>query len=85
MPWPRSRRRSPPGGPDAQRHIERLHALRADLGLLLAAEPPDRAAIDAKLAAIRSELDTMLAGAQGATVDSLLTLPPETRKTLAGS
>ena len=73
------------GRPDAQRHIERLHALRADLGLLLAAEPPDRAAIDAKLAAIRSELDAMLAGAQGATVDSLLTLPPETRKTLAGS
>ena len=73
------------GRPEAQRHIERLHALRTDLGLLLAAELPDRAAIDAKLAAIRSELDAMLAGAQGATVDSLLTLPPETRKTLAGS
>ena len=73
------------GRPDAQRHIERLHALRTDLGTLLAAEPPDRPAIDAKLAAIRTELDAMLAGAQGATVDSLLTLPPETRKKLAGS
>ena len=73
------------GRPDAERHIERLHVLRADLGTLLAAEPPDRAAIDAQLAAIRSELDAMLASAQAATIDSLLTLSPETRKSLAGS
>ncbi len=71
--------------PDARQHIARLHALRADLGNLLAAEPPDRAAIDAKLAAIRSELDTMLGKAQAATIDSLLTLSPDTRKKLAGS
>ncbi len=72
------------GRPDAQRHIERLHALRTDLGSLLAADQPDRAAIDAKLAAIRVELDAMLGGAQAATINSLLTLPPETRKKLAG-
>ena len=70
--------------PDAQLHIQRLHALRAELGNLLAADPPDRTAIDAKLAAIRSELDTMLSGAQAATINSLLTLPPETRKKLGG-
>ena len=71
--------------PDARRHIARLHALRAELGVLLAAETPDRAAIDAKLAAIRSELDAMLGKAQAATIDSLLTLSPDTRKTLAGN
>ncbi len=73
------------GRPDAQRHIARLRALRTELGTLLAAGEPDRAAIDAKLAAIRSELDQMLGGAQAATIDSLLTLPPETRKALAGN
>ena len=73
------------GRDNAQRHIQRLHALRADLGNLLAAEPPDRAAIDAKLAAIRSELEAMVGQAQAATIDSLLTLPPETRKKLAGT
>lgn len=70
--------------PDAQLHIQRLHTLRGELGNLLAADPPDRAAIDAKLAAIRSELDATLSGAQAATVNSLLTLPPETRKKLGG-
>lgn len=73
------------GEDDAQRHIERLHALRGDLGTLLAAPEPDRAAIDAKLAAIRSELDAMLGGAQATTIDALLTLTPETRKKLAGN
>ncbi len=70
--------------PDAQLHIQRLHALRAELGNLLAADPPDRPAINAKLAAIRSELDATLSGAQAATIDSLLALPPETRKKLGG-
>ncbi len=70
---------------DARRHIARLHALRAELGGLLAVETPDRTGIDAKLAEIRSELDAMLGGAQAATIDALLTLPPETRKTLAGN
>ncbi len=73
------------GRPDAERHVERLHALRADLGTLLAADPPDRAAIDAKLAAIRAELDQMLGSAQAATIDALLTLPPVTRQKLAGN
>ncbi len=71
--------------PDARRHIARLHTLRTELGVLLAADPADRAAIDAKLAAIRSELDTMLGKAQAATIDLLLTLSPETRKKLAGN
>ena len=71
--------------PNARRHIERLRALRAELGNLLAAATPDRLAIDAKLAAIRSELDAMLGSAQATTTDSLLKLPPETRRTLAGN
>ena len=70
--------------PNARQHIARLHELRAELGDLLAAQTPDRAAIDGKLAAIRSELDAMLGSAQAATIDSLLKLPPDTRKALAG-
>jgi uncharacterized membrane protein len=70
---------------NARAHIRRLHALRADLGTLLAADHPDRTAIDADLAAIRSELSAMLGSAQKVTVDSLLTLSPKTRKTLAGN
>lgn len=72
------------GRPAARQHIARLHALRADLGTLLAAPAPDRAAIDAKLAAIRAELDAMLGGAQAATIDALLTLPPAARSKLSG-
>lgn len=71
--------------PDARRHIESLHALRTDLGTLLAAAAPDRTAIDAKLAAIRAELDEMLGSAQATTTDALLKLPPDTRKALAGN
>ena len=84
MPWPRSRRRSPPGGPMRGATSRGCMQLRAELGDLLAAQTPDRAAIDAKLAAIRSELDAMLGSAQAATINSLLTLPPDTRKALAG-
>lgn len=70
--------------PAAQRHIAHLHVLRAQLGDLLAAAHPDRAAIDAKLAEIRAELVAMLGSAQSATIDALLTLPPATRGKLAG-
>lgn len=73
------------GNDDTRRHIERLQALRGELGTLLAAPEPDRAAIDAKLAAIRAESSAMLSGAQATTIDALLTLPPETRRTLAGN
>ena len=73
------------GRPEAQRHVERLRALRADLGALVAVDQPDRGAIDAKLAEIRAELDAMLNGAQALTMDSLLALPPGTRAKLAGN
>ncbi len=72
------------GRPDAQRHIDRLRELRANLGGLAAAGEPDRAAIDAVLAEIRGELDAMLGESQAITMDSLLALPPETRAKLAG-
>jgi uncharacterized membrane protein len=67
------------GRPATEAHIERLRELRRGLGALAAAEEPDRAAIDAKLAEIRTELDLMLADAQKTTMDALLALPPEAR------
>jgi uncharacterized membrane protein len=69
--------------PESERHMDRLRQLRRELGGLAAAPQPDRAAIDVELAAIRSELDQMLAAVQKTTIDSLLTLPPEMRSRLA--
>jgi uncharacterized membrane protein len=65
--------------PEAERHVARLGELRTGLGKLLADPDPDRAAIDAQLAAIRAELDVMVAETQKTTIDSLLTLPAGTR------
>jgi hypothetical protein len=51
----------------------------------MAAEPqPDRAAIDARLAALRAEAQMLQGEVQRATFDALLKLPPETRAGLAG-
>jgi len=72
------------GRTDARAHIERLRQLRGEFGRLVAAPEPDREAIAAKLAEIRTELDAMVREAQTATADTLLTLPPETRARLAG-
>lgn len=69
--------------PKAIAHIERLGELRNELAALAAVAAPDRAAIDAQLAAIRTEVEAMQAEVQGATMDALLALPPETRARLA--
>jgi uncharacterized membrane protein len=69
--------------PNAEAHIEKLKQLRQGLGELVAAPTPDRAAIDARLAEIRAELQAMQTEVQKAVVDSLLTLPPEMRAKLA--
>ncbi len=68
--------------PGAERHVERLGELRTQLGKLLAAPEPDRTAIDAQLADIRAELDAMVAETQTTTINSLLTLPADTRARL---
>lgn len=72
------------GRVDARKRFDRLRVLRGEFGNLVAAAEPDRDAIAAKLAEIRSELDAMVREAQMATADTLLGLPPETRARLAG-
>ncbi len=69
--------------PGAERHVQRLRDLQVGLGKLVAAPKPDRVAIDAQLAAIRAELGSMVAETQATTIDSLLTLPADTRAKLA--
>lgn len=69
--------------PNAEAYIQRLRALRGELGVLAAAPEPDRMAIDAKLAEIRAELNAMVAGSQATAIDALIALPPETRAGLA--
>ena len=64
-------------------HFDRLNALRDDLGKLVAVPEPDRAAVDAKLAEIRSELSAMQAENQRVSTEALLALPPEMRAGLA--
>ena len=71
------------GASGADRRFEHLRDLRADLGDMVAEPTPDRAAINAKLAEIRAELDRLLAETQAATVASVLALPAETRAGLA--
>lgn len=69
--------------PDAERRIERLKELRQGLGELASVPQPDRAAIDARLQEIRTELDTMVTNSQKVVMDALLALPPEMRSKLA--
>ena len=71
--------------PAAEEHFVRLRALRHDLGVLAAAPVPDRAAIDAKLEEIRDEQRAMVSGLQATIIDTLLTLPPESRQALAAA
>jgi Heavy-metal resistance len=68
--------------PGAERRFEHLHELRTSLGMLVAAPKPDRVAIDAKLAEIRTELDRLLAETQATTIASVLSLPAQTRTNL---
>jgi uncharacterized membrane protein len=69
--------------PEAERRFERLKELRRSLAVLAAAPTPDRTAIDARLADIRTEVDGMLTEIQRSSVDALLALPPEMRAQLA--
>jgi uncharacterized membrane protein len=69
--------------PDVIAHTQRLRELRSELAALAAAGEPDRAAIDAQLAAIRAEVDAMQTEIQDATMNALLALPAEARARLA--
>jgi uncharacterized membrane protein len=69
--------------PNAIAHIERLRELRAELARLAAVPQPDRAAIDAVLGSIRTEVQAMQMEVQKVTIDALLALPPEARARLA--
>ena len=69
--------------PSAEAHIDRMKQLRAGSAYLVAQPTPDRAAIDARLVAIRGELQAMQSEVQKAVVDVLLTLPPQMRAELA--
>jgi uncharacterized membrane protein len=69
--------------PSMETRIARLRAMRAEIRRLAAEPAPDRAAIDARLAALRAEGAAMQEEVQRATYDVLLALPPETRARLA--
>lgn len=69
--------------PEAEQHAEKLRSLRAELATLAAEPSPDRAAIDNKLAEIRTELSLMVADVQDTAISALLTLPADTRAGLA--
>jgi len=72
-----------PLGPRLEERIQRLRALREEVMQLAAAAEPDRAAIDAKLTALRAETAAMQEEVQRSTYDALLGLPPEMRASLA--
>jgi uncharacterized membrane protein len=69
--------------PGAEAHIEKMRELRRGLGKLIAQPNPDRAAIEARLAEIRAELQAMQTEVQEGVVNALLTLPPDERTKLA--
>ena len=69
--------------PDIVARIGRLKQLRGELGVLVAAPEPDRAAIDAHLREIRMEVGAMQEQIQSKTFDAVLALPPDERAPLA--
>ena len=72
-----------PLAPELDRHLMKLREIRAEI-LRIAAEPtPDRAALDAQLAAARAETAAMQDMVQRATYDALLGLAAEDRARLA--
>ena len=68
--------------PAAESHFAELRTLRNELGVLMSAPQPDRAAIDGKLDQIRTAQSTMIRGLQGTIVESVLTLPADARTAL---
>ena len=69
--------------PQVQAHIDRMRTMRVELGTLVAAPRPDKAAIDQKLADIRAEQVAMIKEGQDGIAAALLSLPPESRARLA--
>ena len=69
--------------PDIVDRIDRLRQLRAELGVLLAAPEPDRAAIDSHLREIRLEVGAMQERIQSKTMDAVVALPAAERAPLA--
>lgn len=69
--------------PDIVARIDRLKKLRAELGVLVAAPEPDRAAIDNHLREIRMEVGAMQEQIQSRTFESVLALPADQRAPLA--
>ena len=73
-----------PLAPDFEARYARLRSLREEINRMAAAPAPNRAAIDARLEALRSEAQLLQAEVQKATFDALLKLPAEIRADLAG-
>ncbi|HWT29875.1 MAG TPA: periplasmic heavy metal sensor [Propylenella sp.] len=72
-----------PLAPQFEERVVRLRSLRDEINRMAAEPAPDRAAIDARLEALRAEAQALQAEVQKATFDALLRLPPETRAELA--
>jgi uncharacterized membrane protein len=69
--------------PDIASRLQAMRTMRAEI-LRLAAEPtPDRAAIDGRLADLRTIASGMQAEVQKTTYDAVLALPPQDRARLA--
>lgn len=68
--------------PDVEARIARLRTMRGEVNVLAAAQNPDRAAIDAKIAAIKAESVAIQAEVEKTTYDALMALPPEMRRGL---
>lgn len=71
-------------GPELRPHWVRLRALRREIADLAAAPKPDAAAIDKRLAEIRTITTGVQERVQRRLFDAVLRLPPDTRKTLTG-
>jgi hypothetical protein len=68
--------------PEVETRLAKIRALRGEVKALAAAPAPDRAAIDAKIAEVRTESAAIARAVEKATYDALLALPPEMRKGL---
>lgn len=71
--------------PSLEARFQRLRAMREEINAAAALPNPDRAAIDQRLAALRTESAALQAEVQRATYDAILKLPPEVRAGLAAN
>ena len=71
-----------PLAPALDQDIAKLRGIRAEIMRLAAQPSPDRGAIDAKLAELRTQSAAMQEGTQKATYDALLGLPADQRARL---